>query len=100
MRQPSSSRLRDAHFPGWPGNPHARFPHVPGRSKSPVLVAKWALESCMRPSIKWIVDKPPTAAFCKLLKYKEVLEVLLFQRMDIRLHLVFCGGVSPRLGQL
>src|SRR5271165_709247 len=100
MRQPSCSWLRDTHFLGRSGDLHARLPHVPGRTQSPVLVAKWALESCMRPSIKWIFHESPTSAFCKLLKYKEVFENPLFQRMDIRLHLIICGGVSACLGQI
>lgn len=100
MRQPSSSRLCNPHFSRRSGNTDARFPHVPGWFKPPVLNAKWALETCMRPSRKRIIHNPLVLRFCKLLKFKEVIENLLFQRLDIRLHLRFCGGVSPCLGQL
>jgi len=53
----------------------------------------------MRPSRKRIIAKSLAYEFCKLLKYKAVFEERLFQRMDIRLHLSFFGGVSPCLGQ-
>jgi hypothetical protein len=54
----------------------------------------------MPPSRKRIIDKSPAREIRKLLKYKDISDKPLFQRMDIGLHLRFFGGVSPCLGQL